>query len=86
MPGTLDCLNGICPISLDNNATITQGDQITHYVGYAILEKGFYAYNLLSDSSSAEEGEHGPDRLLAFGGTEYTLSAGKLYSFGLSDA
>ena len=81
-PATLDCVSGFCLIGPDDNATITEtGQTPTTYVGFAVFEKGFYAYNLVS---TEEDSEHGPDRLLAFGGTSYTLAPGKLYSFALT--
>jgi hypothetical protein len=86
LPSVLQCLTGVCAVS---DGTITQGGHTTNYTGIAIFEQGggFYAYDLVSDSiGSSEEGDRGPDLLLAFGGKGYNFGtpSGKTYAFVLT--
>jgi hypothetical protein len=83
-PATLQCLNGVCPINLAENATITQGGQTSRFTGLAVFKGNFFAYDLVSASDQAS-GDH-PERLLVFGGSGYSFPApsGKIYSFTLT--
>jgi hypothetical protein len=82
-PETLDCVNGVCPITIDNHATITQDDNPKTYVGLAVLKPDFYAYHLvnLPDDSS----DYHPEPILAFGGEGYGFGtpSGRTYAFDL---
>jgi hypothetical protein len=90
-PGTVDFpfvglqgQNGIFPINPEDGATITQLDQVNHYVGYVAVEQDFFAYNL----ASTEQGNDHPERLLVFGGQGYDFNTAppntKIYEFDLS--
>ena len=83
-PGTLDCLDGVCAIGPEHEATVTQGEETMTFEGLAVFRNDFVAYQLIGTS---EESETGPsaDPILAFGGKGYNFGtpSGKTYSFTL---
>ncbi len=93
-PATLQCVNGVCPITVNDHATVTQSGQTTTYEGLAVLKKDFFAYHVVgvpqgpSISTNALDINNGPsaDPLLVFGGKGYDFGtpAGKTYVFVLT--
>jgi hypothetical protein len=82
-PGS--CGDGPCDV-LD--ATVTQDEVITNYIGTAVAESGFFAYQLIPGEDTVEGPVvTQPDApLLAFGGEPFDFGepSGRLYSFDLT--
>ena len=83
-PATLQCQDGVCPINLPDNATISQTGQTTTYAGLAVFKPNFFAYDVVA-ATNPDSNDH-PDRLLVFGGAGYNFApaSGKIYSFNLT--
>ncbi|MCJ7598252.1 MAG: FecR domain-containing protein, partial [Methyloceanibacter sp.] len=84
------CLNGVCPVI---DATITQNNETTTYIGLAVLKKDFFAYQVIglpeiSLNTNNSNDDNGPsiDPLLIFGGKGYDFGtpSGKTYAFELT--
>jgi hypothetical protein len=78
-----DCTDGICPVT---DATITQNNETTNFVGIAVLKNDFFAYQLIQTPNSATNTDGAGDPLLIFGGKGYNFGqpSGKTYTFVLT--
>ena len=83
-PETFDCLDGVCGIGPEHEATVTQGEETITFEGLAVFRNHFVAYQLIGTSQESETGPSA-DPILAFGGKGYDFGtpSGKTYSFTL---
>jgi trimeric autotransporter adhesin len=85
-PATGQCVNGVCPITASDHATITQGGKTATYEGLAVFKKDFFAYQLASLPGGTTDNNSISNPLLVFGGKAYNFGApsGRTYAFILT--
>ena len=85
-PATLQCLDGVCPINVPDNATVSQAGQTTTYAGLAVFKTNFFAYDIVAATNPRPQNRSSRAPLLVFGGKGYNFAApsGKIYSFALT--
>ena len=83
------CADGICPVT---DATITQNNVTTTFIGLAVLKTDFFAYQLIETPNTGSALNNNlirpssGDPLLVFGGKGYDFGtpSGKTYAFVLT--
>jgi hypothetical protein len=82
------CAFGVCAVT---DATVTQDDETTTYVGLAVLKKDFFAYHLVNAPETgplthALDYDYHPEPILAFGGTghDFGTPSGRTFAFLLT--